>query len=138
MVQHHHSCRYPTECVRNPVWYTTYTPYPDRSLTKEDNLEATMNFQTAVCDLTGVPLANCSLLDEATAAAEAMPMMYALRPRDMQKAGANMVFVDEAVFHTDTGSNGYPCYPRKVSSYGPWENIHELEFTSDIFACVLQ
>ena len=57
-----------------------------------------MNFQTAVCDLTGMPLANCSLLDEATAAAEAVTMMYALRPRDMQKSGANVVFVDEAVF----------------------------------------
>lgn len=57
-----------------------------------------MNFQTAVCDLTGMPLANCSLLDEATAAAEAVSMMYALRPRDMQKSGANVVFVDESIF----------------------------------------
>lgn len=80
----------------NPVWYTSYTPY--QTEVSQGRLEALMNFQTAVCDLTGMPLANCSLLDEATAAAEAVTMMYALRPRDMQKSGANVVFVDEAVF----------------------------------------
>ena len=80
----------------NPVWYTSYTPY--QTEVSQGRLEALMNFQTAVCDLTGMPLANCSLLDEATAAAEAVTMMYALRPRDMQKSGANVVFVDEAGF----------------------------------------
>ena len=80
----------------NPVWYTSYTPY--QTEVSQGRLEALMNFQTAVCDLTGMPLANCSLLDEATAAAEAVSMMYALRPRDMQKSGANVVFVDESIF----------------------------------------
>ena len=87
----------------NPVWYTSYTPY--QTEVSQGRLEALMNFQTAVCDLTGMPLANCSLLDEATAAAEAVTMMYALRPRDMQKSGANVVFVD-----ADAGSNDYPCH----------------------------
>ena len=80
----------------NPVWYTSYTPY--QAEVSQGRLEALMNFQTAVCDLTAMPLANCSLLDEATAAAEAVTMMYGLRPRDKQKSGANVVFVDENIF----------------------------------------
>ena len=80
----------------NPVWYTSYTPY--QTEVSQGRLEALMNFQTAVCDLTAMPLANCSLLDEATAAAEAVSMMYALRSRAQQKANANVVFVDENIF----------------------------------------
>ena len=78
----------------NPVWYTSYTPY--QSEVSQGRLEALMNFQTAISDLTGMPLANCSLLDEATAAAEAITMMYNLRSRTQQKAGANVVFVDDS------------------------------------------
>lgn len=80
----------------NPVWYTSYTPY--QAEVSQGRLEALMNFQTAVSDLTGLPLANSSLLDEATAAAEAINMMFALRSRTQQKEGANVVFVDENVF----------------------------------------
>lgn len=118
----------------NPVWYTSYTPY--QTEVSQGRLEALMNFQTAVCDLTGMPLANCSLLDEATAAAEAVTMMYALRPRDMQKSGANVVFVDEAVFPQTLAVMATRAIPQGIElRIGKY---HEMEFTPDIFACVLQ
>lgn len=99
----------------NPVWYTSYTPY--QTEVSQGRLEALLNFQTAVCDLTGMPLANCSLLDEATAAAEAVTMMYALRPRDMQKTGANVVFVDETYSRKHWLSSP-PAPSRRASRYG--------------------
>ncbi|WP_165024876.1 aminomethyl-transferring glycine dehydrogenase [Dysgonomonas sp. ZJ279] len=80
----------------NPVWYTSYTPY--QAEISQGRLEALMNFQTMVSDLTGLPLSNSSLLDESTAGAEAVTMMYALRSRDQIKNGANKVFVDQYIF----------------------------------------
>ena len=83
----------------NPAWYTSYTPY--QAEISQGRLEALLNYQTAILSLTGMEVANCSLLDEATATAEAMLMMYALRSREAQKQGRNQLFVDENIFpHT--------------------------------------
>ncbi len=80
----------------NPAWYTSYTPY--QAEISQGRLEALLNFQTAVISLTGMQIANCSLLDEATAAAEAMLMMFALRSREAVKQGCNRLFVDKQIF----------------------------------------
>ena len=80
----------------NPAWYTSYTPY--QAEISQGRLEALLNYQTAILSLTGMEVANCSLLDEATATAEAMLMMYALRSRDAVKQGKNQLFVDENIF----------------------------------------
>jgi len=82
--------------LENPAWYTSYTPY--QAEISQGRLEALLNFQTMVTSLTAMEIANASLLDESTAAAEAMVMMYNARSRDKVKAGANRFLVDNSVF----------------------------------------
>lgn len=82
--------------LENPGWYTAYTPY--QAEIAQGRLEALLNFQTMIMDLSGMEIANASLLDEGTAAAEAMAMLYNNRSRDAAEKGANKFFVSHECF----------------------------------------
>ena len=118
----------------NPSWYTSYTPY--QAEISQGRLEALLNFQTAVADFTGLPLANASLLDESTAAAEAATMMYNLRSREQAKADVNTLFVDENVF---------PQTLAVLKTRAKLQNIHlnigdfsTFQFTDKFFGAIVQ
>ncbi|MCA1757595.1 MAG: aminomethyl-transferring glycine dehydrogenase [Bacteroidales bacterium] len=82
--------------LENPAWYTSYTPY--QAEISQGRLEALLNFQTMVSELTGMDMANASLLDESTAGSEAMIMMYNARSRDAVKRGVSKLFLDKNIF----------------------------------------
>jgi glycine dehydrogenase len=120
--------------LENPSWYTSYTPY--QAEISQGRLEALLNFQTMVIDLTGMEIANASLLDEGTAAAEAMIMMYNARPRAKAKAGANELFIDENIFPQTLDVVKTRAIPLGIEvKVGKWDSY---DFNENCFGVLLQ
>jgi glycine dehydrogenase len=120
--------------LENPGWYTSYTPY--QAEISQGRLEALLNFQTAVSDLTGLPIANASLLDEATAAAEAMVLFFNNRSREQQKNKANKFFVSKGVF-----PQTIDVLITRAAPLGIELEVgctHEVEFDSTYFGAMVQ
>ncbi|MBS3772234.1 MAG: aminomethyl-transferring glycine dehydrogenase [Bacteroidales bacterium] len=118
--------------LENPGWYTPYTPY--QAEIAQGRLEALLNFQSVVMELTGMELANASLLDEATAAVEAMIMMLNLRSRSAAKKGANIFFVDENMFPQTIEVLKTRAEPLGIElQFGKYD---EAEFTEKIFGAM--
>ncbi|HOK97706.1 MAG TPA: aminomethyl-transferring glycine dehydrogenase [Bacteroidales bacterium] len=118
----------------NPSWYTSYTPY--QAEISQGRLEALLNFQTMVMELTSMPLANASLLDEATAAAETMLMFYNCRTAQQVESNANTFFVDEGVF-----PQTYDVLLTRAEPFGIKiikGNYQDFAFSDDVFGCLLQ
>lgn len=118
----------------NPAWYTSYTPY--QAEISQGRLEALLNFQTAVISLTGMEISNCSLLDEASATAEAMVMMYNQRSRDAVKEGRNVLFVDENIFPQTMDLLLTRSEPIGIEI--ACDDFAEYEFTGKEFGAILQ
>ncbi len=120
--------------LENPVWYTSYTPY--QAEISQGRLEALLNFQTMVCELTSMEIANASLLDESTAAAEAMVMMYNLRSRKMVKTGVNKILVDEKVWPQTLDVLQTRANPLGIEL--TIQAAGSFEFSDDVFGVILQ
>ncbi|WP_158840874.1 aminomethyl-transferring glycine dehydrogenase [Polaribacter sp. L3A8] len=120
--------------LENPGWYTAYTPY--QAEIAQGRLEALLNFQTMVCDLTGMELANASLLDESTASAEAMALLYDIRERAQKKAGVNKFFVSEEILPQTISVLQTRSTPIGIELV--IGNHEEFDFSEDFFGAILQ
>ncbi len=120
--------------LENPGWYTAYTPY--QAEISQGRLEALLNFQTMIADLTGMELANASLLDEGTAAGEAMLMFYNGRSRAQAKAGVNKFFVAASIFPQTLDVLRTRATPLNIELVVG--NPDEVEFTEEFFGGIVQ
>ncbi|GHC49084.1 aminomethyl-transferring glycine dehydrogenase [Ulvibacter litoralis] len=120
--------------LENPGWYTAYTPY--QAEIAQGRLEALLNFQTMVIDLTGMELANASLLDEATAAAEAMALLFAVRERDQKKNNVVKFFVSEEVLPQTLSLLQTRSQPLGIELVVG--NHETFDFSSEFFGMILQ
>ncbi|MDN3619253.1 aminomethyl-transferring glycine dehydrogenase [Polaribacter undariae] len=120
--------------LENPGWYTAYTPY--QAEIAQGRLEALLNFQTMVCDLTGMELANASLLDESTAAAEAMALLFDVRERAQKKAGVNKFFVSEEVLPQTISVLQTRATPIGIELV--IGNHEEFDFSEEFYGAILQ
>ncbi len=118
--------------VENPGWYTQYTPY--QAEISQGRLEVLLNFQTMISDLTGMALANSSLLDEGTAAGEAVMMLHNARKRNKRKA--EKVFIDKNIFPQTKDVILSRTEPRNIiAEFGA---IEDFDFSDDYFAILVQ
>jgi glycine dehydrogenase len=120
--------------LENPGWYTAYTPY--QAEIAQGRLEALLNYQTMVTDLTGMELANASLLDEATAAAEAMALLFAVREREQKKNEAVKFFVSEDILPQTLSLLETRSTPIGVELVVG--NHKDFNFSSEYFGVMLQ
>ena len=118
----------------NPGWYTAYTPY--QAEIAQGRLEAILNFQTTVIELTGMEIANASLLDEGTAAAEAMALLFDVRSRDQKKNNVTKFFVSEEILPQTLSVLQTRSTPLKIELVVG--NHETFDFSKDFFGAILQ
>ena len=120
--------------LENPGWYTAYTPY--QAEIAQGRLEALLNFQTMVSDLTGMEIANASLLDESTAAAEAMTMLFELRSRQQKKDETVKFFVSEEILPQTLSLLKTRAIPLGIELVVG--NHETFDFSEDFYGALLQ
>ena len=120
--------------LENPSWYTSYTPY--QAEISQGRLEALLNFQTMVLELTKMEIANASLLDESTAAAEAMLMLFNSRSRDQVKSNVNSFFVDKNIFAQNLAVIQTRAYSRGIDLIV--DDYSQFNFDTPVFGAIVQ
>ena len=118
----------------NPGWYTAYTPY--QAEIAQGRLEAILNFQTTIIELTGMEIANASLLDEGTSAAEAMALLFDVRTRDQKKNNTNKFFVSEEILPQTLSVLQTRATPKGIELVVG--NHETFDFSTDFFGAILQ